>query len=242
MRVTQHGSYLVEMTRFARLFPVSSYLVIEDDGLTLIDTGLSRSGQSFIDAARDVGQPIVRVALTHAHSDHAGSYDELHRLLPEAEFLVSEREARLMAGDTRLDPGEPQVELRGGVVTSDFRPTRLLNAGDRVGSLEVIPAPGHTPGQIAFLDHRDRTLIAGDAFYTRGGIAVAGTMRLVLPFPALATWHKPTALESARRLRDLNPSLLVVGHGKALQSPVPQMDKAIAEMERSLSKRGAPSR
>jgi glyoxylase-like metal-dependent hydrolase (beta-lactamase superfamily II) len=58
----------------------------------------------------------------------------------------------------------------------------------RLGSLRVIAAPGHTPDQIAFLDERDGTLIAGDAFQTAAGTAVAGVTRWLFPFPALATW------------------------------------------------------
>ena len=45
-----------------------------------------------------------------------------------------------------LDPGEEQGKLRGGYPGAETRPTRTLAAGDRVGSLEVLAAPGHTPG------------------------------------------------------------------------------------------------
>jgi glyoxylase-like metal-dependent hydrolase (beta-lactamase superfamily II) len=92
----------------------------------------------------------------------------------------------------------------------------------------VVGAPGHTPGQIALLDTRDRTLIAGDAFQTRGGIAVSGTVRWQFPFPAMATWHYPTALDSARRLRALEPSRLAIGHGEVLEQPLAAIDQAIA--------------
>ena len=119
-------------------------------------------------------------------------------------------------------------KLRGGWPACTTRPTRLPRPGDRIGSLEVIAAPGHTPGHVAFLDTRDRALIAGDAFQTRAGIAVSGVVRPLSPFPAMATWHKPTALVSARALRALDPTLLTVGYGNALVSPLAAMDQAIA--------------
>jgi glyoxylase-like metal-dependent hydrolase (beta-lactamase superfamily II) len=81
----------------------------------------------------------------------------------------------------------------------------LLKPGDRVGSLEVIASPGHTPGHVAFFDVRDKALIAGDALQTRGGIAVSGDLRLLFPFVAMATWNKPVALTSAKTLRALTP-------------------------------------
>ena len=91
-----------------------------------------------------------------------------------------------------------------------------------------MPSPGHTPGHIAFLDVRDRTLIAGDAYQTRGGIAVSGVVRPLFPFPALATWDKPAALASAQALRKLQPSRLAVGHGEVLEEPMTAMDAAVA--------------
>jgi glyoxylase-like metal-dependent hydrolase (beta-lactamase superfamily II) len=102
-----------------------------------------------------------------------------------------------------------------------------------------VSTPGHTPGHIALFDRRDGTLIAGDALQTRGGVAVSGTLQWWFPFPALATWHRPSALTSARRLRSLEPARLAVGHGDVLENPLPAMDQAIAIAAQSVSE--APS-
>jgi glyoxylase-like metal-dependent hydrolase (beta-lactamase superfamily II) len=110
-----------------------------------------------------------------------------------------------------------------------------LHDGDRIGSLEVIATPGHTPGHVAFLDTRDRSVIVGDAFQTLGGVAVSGTFKLLFPLPALATWHKGLSLESARKLLALQPSILTVGHGRVLNNPQAAMERAIRVMERSLA-------
>jgi glyoxylase-like metal-dependent hydrolase (beta-lactamase superfamily II) len=231
MKITRHGSNLIKLTR---MWVMNCYLVREDDGLTLVDTTIGGSADGILAAARAEGAPIVRILLTHAHNDHVGSLDALHAQLPEADVLITARDARFLHGDKSLDPGEPQVKLRGGYPVCQTTPTRLLQPGDHVGSLEVIASPGHTPGHASFLDTRDGTLIAGDAFQTQGGIAVAGIVRWMFPLPAMATWHKPTALESARRLRQLDPSRLAVGHGAVIEAPGPAMDRAIAEAERSL--------
>lgn len=236
MRITTHGSYLTQLTRFPRVFPVNSYLVREDDGFTLIDTTIGGSADAIIAAARAAGAPILRIALTHAHMDHVGSVDALHAQLPQAEVLISGRDARFLTGDRGLDPDEPQAKPRGGYPTIATRPTRTLTPGDRLGSLLVVDAAGHTPGQVAFFDTRDGSLIAGDAFQTRGGIAVSGVVRPLFPFPAFATWHKPTALASARKLRALAPSRLAIGHGPVLDAPQAAMDRAIAVAERGLKR------
>ena len=166
--------------------------------------------------------------LTHAHGDHIGSLDELAERLGGVEVLTSARDARLMAGDKTLDPGEEKGKLRGGYPGAKTRPTRTVAAGERIGSLEVVAAPGHTPGQIALMDTRDRTLICADAYSTLGGVATTAKVNPRFPLPALATWHRPTALETARALRALEPARLAPGHGKVVDAPQPAMDAAIA--------------
>ena len=44
----------------------------------------------------------------------------------------------------------------------------------------------------------------------------------------MVTWHKPTALASARSLRALDPAWLATGHGKVVENPGAEMDRAIA--------------
>jgi glyoxylase-like metal-dependent hydrolase (beta-lactamase superfamily II) len=215
--------------QITRMGMVNAYLVREEDGLTLVDTTVGRGVRVLRKAAETFGGQIVRIVLTHAHNDHVGSLDALAASLPAAEVLVSARDARFLAGDRSLDPDEPQAKLRGGYQTVATRPTRTLEAGDRVGSLEVIAAPGHTPGHIALLDVRDRTLLCGDAFSTLGGVATSAKVNPRFPLPALATWHRPTELASARALRALEPTRLAPGHGPVVDDPVAAMDAAIAK-------------
>ena len=223
-----HGADLVALTRMGW---VNCYLVREDDGFTLIDSTLPRGAAAILAAAREIGAPIVRIAITHAHGDHVGSVDELAKRLPDAEVLFPARDARMLRGDRSLDPGEPHSKLRGGYPTVATRATREFAPGERIGSLEVVAAAGHTPGQVAFLDIRDRTLIAGDAFATLGGTAVSSEINPRFPLPALATWDKPLARQTARALRALEPSRLAVGHGRVLADPLPEMDRAIAKTD-----------
>jgi glyoxylase-like metal-dependent hydrolase (beta-lactamase superfamily II) len=223
----------MSLTRVSRFGFVNAYLVEEEDGLTLIDTAIPGSAKAIRAAAEKLGRPIVRIALTHAHGDHIGSLDALAGALPGVEVVISDRDARLLAKNKTTDPGEPpEAKMRGSYPGAKTKPTRTLSEGDRVGSLEVVAAPGHTPGHVAFLDTRDRTLIAGDAFSTLGGMATSAKANPLFPLPVIATWHKPTALESARKLRALDPARLAVGHGPIVDAPGTAMDKAIARAAR----------
>jgi glyoxylase-like metal-dependent hydrolase (beta-lactamase superfamily II) len=232
MKTMQISDHATQLVRSAILFPVNCYLVREDDGLTVIDTGIGGGAPGIIAMAQRLGAPIVRVALTHGHGDHIGSLAALQAALPAVEILYPAREARILAGDMGRDADEAQGPIKGAYTKTNPAPTRTIQPGEHIGSLEVIAAPGHTPGQVAFFDSRDGLLIAGDALSTHGGIAVAGVPRPIFPFVAMGTWDLPTATKTARRLRDLRPAMLAVGHGRALRDPADAMTHAIAEAER----------
>ncbi len=179
--------------------------------------------------ARALSRPIVRLLITHGHSDHVGSLDALATALPDAEVIFPAREARLVAGDRSLDPGEPARPIRKlSFPTLRTSPARTIHPGDTVGSLRAFAAQGHSPGQLAFLDERDGTLYCGDAYSTLGGkLKTSAEVSLPVPIPALFTWDKPLALESARALRHLEPKALAPGHGKVVVDPLGAMDEAI---------------
>jgi len=216
-----------DVNRISRLGMVNAYLVSEDDGLTLIDTMIGGSAGKIIAGVKTSGAPIVRILLTHAHGDHVGSLDALKETLPEAEVIISTRDARLLAKDMSLDPDEPKDKLRGGYPGAETKPDRTVDPGERIGSLDVIAASGHTPGHVALLDRRDRTLYCGDVYSTLRGVATSATVYPRCPL-ALFTWHRPTELESARALRALEPARLAPGHGKVVESPLEAMERAIA--------------
>ncbi|MFT9598024.1 MBL fold metallo-hydrolase [Mesobacillus sp.] len=235
MRMIKEG-FLYQLTFMPRIFPVNCYFIEEEDGLTLIDAALPYSAKPILEAAEKIGKQIKRIVLTHAHGDHIGALDELKDKL-NVPVYISDRDSRLLAGDTSLDSSEPQTSIRGGVPKNiQTRPDVLLKEGDQIGSLLVISTPGHTPGSISFFDQRTDMLIGGDAFQTRGGTAVSGMTIPWFPFPAMATWNKGIALQSARKIHGLNPTLLAVGHGELLRDPQAIIEKAIQKAEATFKK------
>jgi glyoxylase-like metal-dependent hydrolase (beta-lactamase superfamily II) len=225
MKTTTVSDNLIQMTRYRF---VNAFLVREDDGFTLVDTTLGGGADEIIAAAQQAGGAIRRIALTHGHGDHAGSLDALKEQLGDSvEILIPDLDARIHRGEKVTD-----AKLTGSWPKDlKTRPDVALTGGERVGSLEVIPSPGHTPGHMAFLDTRDRTLLAGDVFTTYGATATTTRFYWRFPLATMGTYDKPTDLESARKLRELDPSTLVVGHGPAVRSPRAAMDAAIAKAQ-----------
>ena len=68
MKITTYGDHLIQLTRLGW---VNCYLVREEDGFTLIDTGIGGSAPALLAAAKQFGLPIMRIVLTHAHGNYS---------------------------------------------------------------------------------------------------------------------------------------------------------------------------
>jgi glyoxylase-like metal-dependent hydrolase (beta-lactamase superfamily II) len=230
MKVTQVTPNSLQLTRLGF---VNCYLVRESDGLTLIDTGLPGSHDHILASARNLGSPIRRILLTHAHMDHVGSVDALIAALgpTTVELISSTRSLPLLQKppDTSLQPNEPQTKIKGSLSGIKSRPTRLLTEGNFVGSLRAIETPGHIPGHLSFLDQRDGTLYAGDAIICKGGLSISGFCPWFFPLPNFGTWHKQTAVASAQKLLTYPIERIASGHGPIQPGGIPALRTAIAK-------------
>jgi glyoxylase-like metal-dependent hydrolase (beta-lactamase superfamily II) len=227
--------FLYQVTFMANVFPVNCYMVEEEESLTLIDAALPYSMKGILKAAETIGKPITKIILTHTHEDHVGALDKIKEALPDVPVYISVRENRILHGDKSLNEHEHQTPIKGGMPKKLLtRANVLLKEGDLVGSLAAIETPGHTPGSMSFIDTRTKALIVGDAYQTRGGIAVAGDIMPWFPFPAFGTWSKETSLASAKKLVSYQPKLLAVGHGEMLKNPIGEMEHAIKRLEQKL--------
>lgn len=102
---------------------------------------------------------------------------------------------------------------------------RYINVLPKGGDLPFLPSwrwvhtPGHTPGHIAVFHEADRVLIAGDAFTTvkqESAMAVLTQEQEIHGPPAYFTMDWVKARDSIRILEDLNPRVVISGHGQPM--------------------------
>jgi glyoxylase-like metal-dependent hydrolase (beta-lactamase superfamily II) len=91
---------------------------------------------------------------------------------------------------------------------------RNLREGDEVAGFTVLDVPGHSPGHVAYWRESDRTLICGDVLFNLSLPTLKPGLRE--PYDML-TADPPRNRDSARRLAELKPGLVLFGHGPPLR-------------------------
>ena len=158
---------------------VNAFLLAEEDGLTLIDSGLPSGDRRIGKAIGELGRKrsdLRNILITHHHADHCGGSARLKEA-SGATTYAHPIDAPIIAGEKpRPGPNHGSITGRvlGPVITrlpqNRPRPTpvdRHVNDGYVIpiaGGIKVIHTPGHTVGSIAFLmGGHGGILFAGDA-------------------------------------------------------------------------------
>src|SRR5215208_2045033 len=195
-RVKQVADEVWHLDTFFLPNSINAYL-IED---VLIDAGTRHSAGKIL---RQLGpHKVTAHALTHSHPDHQGASHEICDTLG-IPFWVPERDA-----DAAENPDLIRERQPGHPVD------RHLREGDEVGSFKVLDVPGHSAGHVAFWRESDGVLILGDVLTNIDQLT--GLPGLHEPKPYL-TPDPEQNRRSAKRFAELEPRLVLFGHGAPLR-------------------------
>lgn len=197
--------------------------IVEDNGLTLIDTGYKNSTDKIFSVIKKGGKNpnnIKRIILTHCHPDHTGSAADIKKILGVPVFAHSE-DAKLIEQGIG---GRTPMHLTPGIINwlvynifikrveNTIEPVSIeerLNDKDIIpiaGGIQVIHTPGHSAGHIALLIKSEGVLIAGDICANAAGLG-------------LSTVNEDAglAIKSIIKAAEFNFDKAVFGHGSPIK-------------------------
>lgn len=200
---------------------VNVFLLEDDQGLTLIDSGLPHNESKILNAVRELGQDpadIHRILITHLHADHTGSLAALKAVL-QAEVYAHSLDASAVRQGVSARPLKPAPGLFNAIVVrlamalqkpTILEPTAVeheIKDGDVLdGGLTAIHVPGHAAGQVALLwDQHGGVLFAADAATNTFGLGQPPVYE-----------DQDAGQQSLRKLAALDFEVACFGHGKPI--------------------------
>jgi glyoxylase-like metal-dependent hydrolase (beta-lactamase superfamily II) len=194
------------------------YLLIDPDGLTLIDAGLPGSHRKILRYMAGLGyapRDLKRILITHSDYDHVGGLAPL-KAASGARVYASPVEAQAMAEGHASRPVKPRrliTRLLFGLMGGLFKPARiqvdeLLLEGQVLpvqGGLRVVETLGHTPGHISLFAPSAGILFCGDSIVS-GEDGLRGSS-------GANNWDQAKSDESVRKQAALGARILCSGHG-----------------------------
>jgi len=212
-------------------YPFAHSIYVEGDENLLIDTG---AGPHLEEISSKTGQ----VMLSHYHRDHV----TFNHLFDRALFSVHNEDAPgvesvdaffRLSGLNRIDI-EAYWKTVNQATFSATKINRYLQDGDKIDlgriTLEVLHLPGHTPGHCGFLIKEYDLVFSADIDLTKFG-----------PWYGNPSSDLEKFRQSIRRLRQLDPSVLLTGHSRPVcknirhkladyESVIDQRDEAIIKI------------
>jgi glyoxylase-like metal-dependent hydrolase (beta-lactamase superfamily II) len=198
----------------------NTYVLMDLDGLTLIDAGLPRSQGKilrFISGLGRSARDVKRILLTHADWDHVGSLAALYRATGartyaspiEAQAIAEGRSSR----PTKLPSTTSFVRrlMRRLMSPRPFQVDELLADGQVLpvlGGLQVVDTAGHCPGHISFYSPSTGILFCGDSMITDEH-GLHGSRPVF-------TWDAVMAQDAVKKQASLGARIVCSGHGPAV--------------------------
>jgi len=200
----------------------NSYLIIEPDGLTIIDTGMPFSEKQTLKYIASLGrsaEEIRHILITHADLDHYGCLAALKEA-SGARTYASQPEAEAMARGASSRPVDRNIGHFQGfmiyLMKKYLKPTpiqvdEILRDGQILpilGGLQVVETPGHSPGHLSFYVPSLRVLFCGDSMKSKNGLRASRSRN---------NWDQSQVNTSVMKQAALGAQIVCAGHGPVIR-------------------------
>jgi len=206
------------------------YLIIDSDGLTLIDAGLPGSDKKILKYIVNLNRSpsdLKRIIITHSDIDHFGGLSALKKA-SGARVYASEIESDSMSKGQSSRQIKSKNFFRKLLmdVAGRFMKAAPIHADETLsegqilpvlGGLRIVETPGHTPGHISLYSPTTGILFTGDSIVSRDGGLVRSVPR--------NTWDEAKADESARKQAVLGARIVCSGHGPVVMDATNKFPK-----------------
>lgn len=202
----------------------NSYILVETDGLTIIDTGLPYSEKTILKYISSKGwsaRDIKRILITHADLDHYGCLAALQKE-SGARTYASRDETKAIAEGQSSRP----LDRKGNntlqrlliaffsriMKATPFQVDEILAEGQTLsvlGGLQVVETPGHSPNHISFFAPSVGVLFCGDSMRSDDkGLQTSRSRN---------NWDQDRAKASVRKQAGLGAQIVCPGHGPVVR-------------------------
>lgn len=217
---------------------VNMVLIREGRELTLIDAGWLRDAKVIEESIVALGhrpEDVRAVLLTHAHLDHVGALNHLHRRYGIPVYTsgieVAHAHGDVHESATPLDVVSRltdrstigwavRITCAGGLLKNTVphaEPFPVDGALDLPGRPVPVPTPGHTSGHSVFHLPSVGVIATGDALVTAHPTSkITGPQ----PLPDFFNHDTPATLASYSALVALPADIVVPGHGPVWRGPI----------------------
>lgn len=216
MKITQISEHIWSLRTWI-VIPITVWVVVEEDGVTLVDAGIPLMARGILKFISNLGAgSLKQIVLTHGHPDHVGALKPILLQYPVTVF-AHDQEIPYLLGECAYRAGKKPVAtlVRGEVQSFAADNDGQLSA---IGSLTPYFTPGHSPGHVIFHHEQDNVMLAGDLFSSKRGM---------LRKP-LFTTNMKEVLDSSLVVGNLQPKQLEVCHGYSVINPVDQLSDYIS--------------
>jgi glyoxylase-like metal-dependent hydrolase (beta-lactamase superfamily II) len=201
----------------------NAYLIVEPEGLTLIDAGLPGSEKAILKAIDELGRAprdLRTILITHGDMDHVGGLGALRKATGARVFSSAVESRAMEEGHSSRSVKTGGISFRrmmlsmiGRLFSGKPGPADEILADGQIlpilNGLRAVETLGHTPGHLSYYVPSAGVLFTGDSIVTDDK-GLQGSRPMF-------TWDAVQAAESVRRQAALGAQIICPGHGPVVR-------------------------